>query len=480
MKEEIDLNDYDLDISKENNKELLKKIIRKGNGDYPEKHIHMVRVLYTKRLSTGEVLESCQDRDNPYVVGLNRGEVIRGFDVGLATMSKGEIAKFKCLPNYSYGYYGQPPKIPSNSIILLDVEVLDYHVGPPDKGRMKPKELLELALKEKELGNKDFINKDVDGALKHYEEVMLCFKHIHDEEDKKPGLETLKSTNLNMAACFLLKKDYEKALYRSNEVIYKDANNAKALYRRSQAQLELGEIYKAKDDIIKAIKLAPNDKNLRLHLDQIHIRTKEENKNSKQFFGSLFKNATNGSLYEETKTPYFWEGPNPKVFLEITIGEEVAGKMIIELYADKVPRTAINFRSLCTGEKGEGAKNTLHYLSTFIHKVEKGFGIYGGDTEHKYGLGGESIYGSDFDNEGYHFKHDSEGVLTMVNNGKQKNTSLFMITCRAAPELDDKQVVFGKVIEGLDVLKKIENSETKSSRPVVPIRVSGCGAVENN
>jgi cyclophilin family peptidyl-prolyl cis-trans isomerase len=84
----------------------------------------------------------------------------------------------------------------------------------------------------------------------------------------------------------------------------------------------------------------------------------------------------------------------------------------MELYADKVPKTAINFRALCTGEKGEGSKNTLHYKNTFIHKIEPGFAIFGGDTEHKYGRGGESIYGVDFDNESFFFKHDTEGLLT--------------------------------------------------------------------
>ena len=78
-------------------------------------------VIYTKKLSTGETLEESQDRENPYVVGLNRGQVIRGFDVGLATMSKGEKSKFKCFPNYGYGHYGQPPKIPGKSIILLEI-----------------------------------------------------------------------------------------------------------------------------------------------------------------------------------------------------------------------------------------------------------------------------------------------------------------------------------------------------------------------
>ncbi|XP_045614784.2 peptidyl-prolyl cis-trans isomerase D [Procambarus clarkii] len=167
---------------------------------------------------------------------------------------------------------------------------------------------------------------------------------------------------------------------------------------------------------------------------------------------------------------------NPHVFLDVKIGEEIVGRIVLELFADTCPRTAENFRALCTGEKGIGKKNLpLHFKGCTFHRIIEHFMIQGGDFTDHNGTGGESIYGDKFEDENFKHKHSSAGVLSMANAGPNTNGSQFFITLSDTPHLDGKHVVFGRVIKGLGVTKILEKVKTDGDKPVERCEIYDCG-----
>ncbi|PIN20702.1 Cyclophilin type peptidyl-prolyl cis-trans isomerase [Handroanthus impetiginosus] len=168
--------------------------------------------------------------------------------------------------------------------------------------------------------------------------------------------------------------------------------------------------------------------------------------------------------------------PNPKVYFDITIGGQPAGRIVMELFADTTPKTAENFRALCTGERGVGrCGKPLHYKGSTFHRVIPGFMCQGGDFTAGNGTGGESIYGSKFADENFVKKHNEQGILSMANAGPNTNGSQFFICTAKTSWLDGKHVVFGKVADGLDVVKAIEKVGTSSGRTAKPVVIADCG-----
>lgn len=172
---------------------------------------------------------------------------------------------------------------------------------------------------------------------------------------------------------------------------------------------------------------------------------------------------------------------NPRVFLDINMGGESLGRIVIELFANVCPKTAENFRALCTGEKGVGrAGKPLHYKNSIFHRVIKDFMLQFGDFTNFNGTGGESIYGEKFADENFVLTHTEPGLLSMANAGPGTNGSQVFITTAVTSWLDGKHVVFGKVIRGMDVVRMVEDQAPGSQaqdKPRVDIVIENCGEI---
>ncbi|WFD36378.1 peptidylprolyl isomerase [Malassezia cuniculi] len=159
-----------------------------------------------------------------------------------------------------------------------------------------------------------------------------------------------------------------------------------------------------------------------------------------------------------------------KVFFDIEHGGKAAGRIVLGLYGDVAPKTVENFVTLAQRGEGEG------YAGSTFHRIIRNFMIQGGDYTRGDGRGGRSIWGGSFDDENFDLRHDRDGVLSMANAGPDTNGSQFFITTTTTPWLDGRHVVFGRVVEGLDVLHKLEGVRTgPMDRPVESVVIVDSG-----
>jgi len=189
----------------------------------------------------------------------------------------------------------------------------------------------------------------------------------------------------------------------------------------------------------------------------------------------LFKQKYLSKSYEQE---FRFVRENLKCFFDISIDNKPVGRLTFELFAKDLPKTSLNFYHLCIGDKTcQKTNRTLFYKDSIFHRVIPGFMCQGGDVINGNGTGSMSIYGETFGDEKFLFSHDQRGLLSMANRGINTNGSQFFITTADCGWIDGKHVVFGKVIEGMEVLNAIEAQGTENGKPKGEIKIIDCGAI---
>mmetsp|Transcript_12157 Transcript_12157/g.25162 ORF Transcript_12157/g.25162 Transcript_12157/m.25162 type:complete len:486 (+) Transcript_12157:116-1573(+) len=475
-----------IDVSKAQDGGVLKKILQAAPDDAegPPPPGYEVTAHYTGTLeSDGSKFDSSVDRGKPFKFDLGQGMVIRAWDEGFTSMKVGEKAILKCSPDYAYGASGSPPAIPPNSTLLFEVELLGFQEKQKEKWQMSPEEKVEKAKALKDDGTSLFKQKSFYDAAKRYEEAGgYAFEDVEGEhvpDDDKPLYVACYS---NAAMAYLKEGEWAEAARCCNKVLAVDGEekNTKALYRRGVALTNMAEYKQAKKDLMICYDADNGNKDVRKALAHLKMEVAEAKKKEKAAFGGIFSKT---SMYDDKAGVIVpnAKGDNPHVFFDIKHGDENLGRIIMQIYKDVTPKTAENFRALCTGEKGTGkAGKPLHYKGCTFHRVIKGFMIQGGDFTAGDGTGGESIYGEKFADENFTIKHTTGGLLSMANAGPGTNGSQFFITSTNTPHLDGKHVVFGHVVQGMEIVRKIEDIDADSSnnKPEVDVVIADCGEID--
>ncbi|CAO4372084.1 unnamed protein product [Caenorhabditis nigoni] len=175
-----------------------------------------------------------------------------------------------------------------------------------------------------------------------------------------------------------------------------------------------------------------------------------------------------GTITESTSTAT----KLPRVYLGVKIGIRYIGRIVIELRTDVTPKTAENFRCLCTGERGYG------YEGSTFHRIIPKFMLQGGDFTKGDGTGGKSIYGTKFEDENFTLRHTMPGTVSMANCGANTNGSQFFICTEKTDWLDGKHVVFGHVVEGMNIVRQVEQQGTPSGKPQMVVKIVESGEIE--
>lgn len=206
-----------------------------------------------------------------------------------------------------------------------------------------------------------------------------------------------------------------------------------------------------------------------------------------------FSSASAAEAKEMYHSPYPMTKENSQCFFDIAIQDKQtwfgtaekrdAGRIEFELFDDVVPLTARNFRELCRGGQGQSPDGyKLHFKGSCFHRIIPGFMLQGGDFTTGDGRGGCSIYGSRFKDEsfaGRAGRHIAPGLLSMANAGPNTNGSQFFVTVAKTSWLDGKHVVFGQVLNGMEIVREIEKFGTQAGKPTAAVLIKDCGVLQD-
>ena len=360
---------------------VTKKILKEGTGESPPKG-YKVTAHYTGTLqSDGSKFDSSRDRKKEFEFTVGTGQVIKAWDLGFASMKIGEHAILTCRSDYAYGDRGSPPKIPGGATLLFDVELLGFEEKQKELWEMNGDEKILEAEKHKQYGTEHFKAKQFEAAVKQYEDALGYLEQ--DEEEGVPGAEIVgpaaekvpelkKSCLLNAGMCHMKMSNWASAINSCTEVLKLDDKNVKALFRRGSSFVKTQDFDRAKTDLVTAAKLDPKNKEVRAAYEALKAAVAAAKAKEKAAFAGKF---TGGMYGEKQSVAKPWQGKLPQVFFDIEHGGKPLGRVVMVLYADTTPKTAENFRALCTGEKGAGTLGKpLHYKVRRAERREEGGG----------------------------------------------------------------------------------------------------------
>lgn len=485
---------------------LLKRVVATGAGDAPRPG-GTVAVRYETRVvreagdaigkvgelgEVGELIDSSGDVLFDFTLGSE--DVLEAWNLAIPTMKPNERSVFLAHPSLTYGEDGAGDDIPPGALLEFTIHLfpakvettapnVDETVGKSlGAGKLqKSKESVQMqrlrrATEAKERGNQLTRNGEFHAARKAYKEALMLLKPIESDCEVDVTQQMFEEMHqlrlscfLNLSQCDLKVEEYPKAIDSATSALELDSGNCKALYRRGVAQLRQGAVEEAKVDLLKAFQADPNAE-IRARLEECREKLAASAQWHKNAFGGIFHKAPEQLARDRDLSVL------PQVWLEIQIGNGPIYRLNIALYSDTVPRTAENFRCLCTGERAGTKGLPLSFRRSVVHKVIPRSLVEGGDITKFNGTGGESIYGPTFSDEGFQDLHHKRGLLSMVNRGPNSNSSKFMVTLRSLPEFDGKNVVFGEVLSGLDALDAMEAVDTEyPDWPKTQIMVVACG-----
>mmetsp|Transcript_9996 Transcript_9996/g.30828 ORF Transcript_9996/g.30828 Transcript_9996/m.30828 type:complete len:565 (-) Transcript_9996:20-1714(-) len=474
---------------------VKKATTRKALGvpKYPDPGMEL-KVHYTGIVpGEAEPFDCSRKRKTAFTFELGGGSVISGWDVAFQRVAIGERAIVEVAPAYGYGADGHPPTIPPNATLRFDVELLKATKKKRDLHMMKEDEKLAAAAGHKQKGLDLYAAKDWKAARREFAEAIhYCDAQAYSRGDDVMPAEVgaiYLSAHLNASQCALHTKEWPAAAAYATRAVRADPANVKGLYRRGVARSNMGLLEEARDDLREAARLDPKNRAVRAEWTKLKQKFADQAKAQKQTFAggfdkvSLFGDKPSNLLDpSKTENPYafFRLRAVPRGGDETTL-EPFDGVVAVRVFSDACPKTAKNFLALVEGSRrGRALGSKLAYAGTPIHRVAKDFMIQGGDVHRKDGTSGESIYGKTFADEHLKLPFDAPGRLAMANRGPDANHSQFFVTCDSAPHCDGKYVVFGELVAGMSVVKRVaalavDDNDAPKDFSVV---IAECGELE--
>ncbi|GLJ26794.1 hypothetical protein SUGI_0522750 [Cryptomeria japonica] len=272
-------------------KKVLKKILKQGEGYERPNDGAVVKVKYVGKLEDGTIFDKKGSDEEPFEFMTGEEQVIDGLDRAIMNMKKGEVALVTIAPEYGYGTEVKTDLavVPPQSTLLFEIELVSF-VKEKESWDMKTPEKIEAAGKKKEEGNALFKIGKYWRASKKYEKAAKYIEYDSSftEEEKKQSKPLKVTCNLNNAACKLKLKDYKQAISLCTKVLEVESQNVKALYRRAQAYIQTADLELAENDIKKALEIDPNNRDVKLEYRTLKERQKEYNKKEAKFYGNMF------------------------------------------------------------------------------------------------------------------------------------------------------------------------------------------------
>lgn len=420
--------------------------------------VRLARRRLVGRLEHGPVEETSR---RSFVVDEDESEA--WLDAAVQTLRLGEVAVF----------YG------SSECFEVEVETAEPAPNAPDLEKTQDK--LDLIRRLRDNGNKWLAAGNLDRAKQRY---WLSWRAADADDETRPSGSAAQA---NVAAVCLRRRDLDGALEACNKALEADDRNLKAWYRRARVLLDKDAFEAARADLKRALAVDPDNKDVKKLVADVRRKELEAERKARATFAGCFdkvRGFASAGRRERVDVdvvdpaapprPPSHSGRLTRCFLDVCIGGMDAGRIVLELFDDTVPKTCENFRRLCAG-------NDLTYKNSTFHRIIKDFMVQGGDITRGDGTGGISAFGDKFEDEAFVDRHDRPGLVSMANKGPNSNNSQFFITtANSCPHLDGKNVVFGRVASGFEVVKTLEQVETKQPHdvPTRDCRISDCGELE--